>query len=76
LPPEFPKAYIGDGLGQMMVLQHAHYVQVFNHHDCLGFRQPARELMQRVGALVGHSAMESSELLACLAAVVAALASA
>ena len=67
LPPELTEAHIADGLRQVMVLQHARHVEVFNHHDGLGFRQSAGELMQRVGPLIGHAAMQARETLRRLA---------
>jgi hypothetical protein len=57
LPSELSEAHVGDGLGQMVVLQHASHVHVFEHHNRLGFRQLGGHLMQRVGPLIRHLSM-------------------
>src|SRR5260370_1253453 len=54
LPAELPKPNVPDGLRETVVLQRPGHVEVFTHDDCLGFRQSARELLQRVRSLVGH----------------------
>jgi hypothetical protein len=56
----------------MVVLEHPEPVQILNHYDCLGFRQSAGELMQRVGTLIRHSAVEPRALTNGLLAVAAA----
>jgi len=72
LSPELREAYVCNRLRQMMVLEHAGYVQVLNHHDCLGFRQSAGELMQRIGTLMGDPAMQLREFADRLLAIAAA----
>src|SRR5215470_17163396 len=68
-----PPAHIGNRLGQSVVLEHSRHVEVFNHHHWLGFRQPAGELMQRVGALVSHLPILPAEALCRLLPVLTAL---
>ena len=73
LPLELVEPDIADGLRQMVVLQHPADVQVFDHQDRLGFRQPGGHLMQRVASLVLDLPMELGELADGFLAVLAAL---
>jgi hypothetical protein len=72
LSPELVEANVSYCLREVMVLEHARHVEILNHHDCLGFRQPRSELMQRVGPLIRHTAMQFAEALRRLATIVAA----
>jgi predicted dienelactone hydrolase len=45
LPLELIEAHIPDGLRQMVILEHAADMQVFDDQHGLGFRQPGRDLM-------------------------------
>jgi hypothetical protein len=56
----------------MMIFQHARHVEILNHHDGLGFRQSAGELIYCVGALLGCLAMKVAEALRRLATIATA----
>ena len=62
LPPEFVKTHIRNRLCQMMVLQHAAHVQVFQHDCRLGFRQQTGSLMQGILANVGDPQVRPGQL--------------
>jgi len=73
LPPDLAKVAVRDGLGHLVILQHAAHVQVLNGYQGVVFAQVAGELVGSITADTGDTRMLLCQLPTGLLAVLAAL---
>ena len=73
LPPELAPACVGNGLGQLMVLDHVGRSQILDADHVVLPDEFSGQLVQHILPLVGNVLMEPCHLASCLFPAVAAL---
>lgn len=66
---EHAPSAVRDALGELVVLEHARYVQVFYTYDAVLGDESVRQLMQEIGSLAGDMFMSPGDQQTCFVAI-------